>query len=352
MPKSNPSVLDLFCGAGGFALGFERAGFTTVAGIDNDASSLKTFEHNFPGAKTFLDDISNLQTETLKFIKSLKHSIDVIVGGPPCQGFSIAGKRLIDDPRNALYRHYIEIVKLIRPTYLVIENVPNIRTMSNGQICASIISDLENLGYLVKVSTVNASEYGVPQNRKRAFFIAKLRSEPISFPAPKPHFTKLTTSDAISDLPAVDEYFEDSPIPYEAPPQTRYQREMRKGSKLIHNHWSVSHTEKTRSIISLVPDGGNYKDLPKSLQNTRNVNIAWTRMSSSSPSFTIDAGHNHHFHYSANRVPTVRESARIQSFPDKFRFLGSKTSQFRQVGNAVPPKLSEVLALAILKDLQ
>ena len=149
----------------------------------------------------------------------------------------------------------------------------------------------------------------------------------------------------------MEDYFDNLPIPYSSKAKNDYQVRMRKGSKQLFNHWSVAHTEQTKSIIALVPDGGNYKDLPKRLQNTRRVNIAWTRMASYLPSFTIDAGHNHHFHYKANRVPTVRECARIQSFPDTFVFLGNKTSQYRQVGNAVPPLLAEVLAKRILKDL-
>ena len=126
---------------------------------------------------------------------------------------------------------------------------------------------------------------------------------------------------------------------------------MRENAKILTNHTAVNHTEKTKEIISLVPDGGNYKDLPNELKQTRKVNIAWTRMNSQKPCFTIDAGHNHHFHYKANRVPTVRECARIQSFPDTFKFLGTRTSQYRQVGNAVPPLLGYQLGMQLKKVL-
>ena len=351
-PRAHPTVLDLFSGAGGLALGFQAAGFKTIAGIDNDKASLETFARNFPSAVTMCEDLSSTSDELVTFFKNLRNKIDVIVGGPPCQGFSIAGKRLIDDPRNSLYRHYIGIVDVIKPKYVVIENVPTIRSMGGGKIASAIVQDLENLGYEVQVMTVNASDYGVPQNRKRTFFVAKKGDQPVVFPNPLTPTLKITTEDAIGDLPLLEDYFDDLPIPYTKTFKNEYQRKMRQGSKLLFNHWSVAHTEQTKSIIALVPDGGNYKDLPKRLQGTRRVNIAWTRMASNLPSFTIDAGHNHHFHYKANRVPTVRECARIQSFPDSFVFLGNKTSQYRQVGNAVPPLLAEVLAKRIFKDLR
>lgn len=345
------SALDLFCGAGGLALGFEEAGFETVAGIDSDKQSLDTFSLNFPKARAIKADISNLESEIVDYLSLLSGKIDVIVGGPPCQGFSIAGKRLLEDPRNALYRHYVQIVKLIRPAYVVIENVPTIRTMGGGVVARSIQDDLSDLGYRVIVQTVNASDFGVPQNRRRTFFIAKLGAEPLGFPEATHINRKVNTKDAIGDLPVIEDHYSEGPIPYSREPFSDFQIEMREGSSQIWNHWSVRHTEKTKQTVSLVPDGGNFKDLPDELQDTRRVNIAWTRMNSASPSFTIDAGHNHHFHYEANRVPTVRESARIQSFPDKFVFLGNKTSQFRQVGNAVPPLLARQLARNILEDL-
>ena len=140
-------------------------------------------------------------------------------------------------------------------------------------------------------------------------------------------------------------------IPYSIPAENNYQKKMREGSKSILNHSITIHKERTKEIISMVPDGGNYKDLPKELWDTRKVHIAWTRMDSRRPCFTIDTGHNHHFHYRANRVPTVRESARIQSFPVTFEFVGIKTSQLKQVGNAVPPLLAEAIADSLKRYL-
>ena len=161
----------------------------------------------------------------------------------------------------------------------------------------------------------------------------------------------ITSSDAISDLPTLSSEPGSDVMPYTLKPTTKYQEVMRKDSADLHNHWAVAHTDATKRIIAMVPDGGNYKDLPQELWDTRKVNIAWTRLDSNRPSFTIDAGHNHHFHYRENRVPTVRECARLQSFPDTFVFLGNKTSQFRQVGNAVPPLLAQAIAFAIQGQL-
>ena len=203
----------------------------------------------------------------------------------------------------------------------------------------------------------------MPQKRQRVFFVGLRTSSfenPDIYEYPKPEFgpeskySHVTTKDAISDLDFVPEDKSlGEIIEYGLPPQTYYQKTIRKNSKKLHNHSITVHTEKTRQIISMVPDGGNYKSLPKDLWDTRKVNIAWTRMNSKKPCFTIDTGHNHHFHYNANRVPTARESARIQSFPDDFVFFGGKTSQLKQIGNAVPPLLAQALAKSIkhiLKD--
>ena len=162
----------------------------------------------------------------------------------------------------------------------------------------------------------------------------------------------VTCKEAISDLDFVpDDVSLGENIAYKIPAQSEYQNLMRKGSHSIKNHSITIHKEQTKKIIAMVPDGGNYKDLPIELQNTRKVHIAWTRMNSEKPCFTIDTGHNHHFHYKENRVPTVRESARIQSFPDKFEFIGIKTSQLKQVGNAVPPLMARAIAKEVIKTI-
>lgn len=338
-------VLDLFSGCGGLSYGFEKVGFEVIAGIDNWDDALKTFQRNHKGAKVLNIDLGK---PNVKEIKKEVGNVDVIIGGPPCQGFSISGNRDLNDPRNMLYKGFVEIVRTFNPKVFVLENVPNLVSMGQGKIKDEIIRNFEGLGYEIKYKVLLASDYGVPQNRRRVIFVGV--KEKNNFVFPKPIFydnrNKITSSDAISDLP--DKDLEDG-FHLNIKPLTLYQGKMRTKESQIYNHQLTSHDKKTINIISLVPDGGNYKDLPKEYINTRRVNIAWTRFNSRKPSFTIDTGHRHHFHYKYNRVPTVRESARLQSFPDSFVFLGSKTSQYKQVGNAVPPLLAEVIGRNILK---
>lgn len=340
--KNNPTVIDLFCGCGGLSYGFIEAGYEVLLGIDHWKDAITTFENTHKNAKGIVAD---LFTETPKEIaeKTGIKNADIIIGGPPCQGFSIAGKRIIDDERNQLYKSFVNFVKHYQPKVFLMENVPNIVSMGKGVVKDSIIKDFEKLGYTVVYKVLLASDFGVPQNRRRAFFVGTKNKTEFVFPEPTTE-KPISAKEAISDLP--EKSLTDG-TKYKTEPKSDYQKLIRGKSVGVYNHEITNHSEQTTNIISLVPDGGNYKDLPEELRKTRNVNIAWTRLNSKKPSFTIDTGHRHHFHYKYNRVPTVRESARIQSFPDTFIFLGSKTSQYKQVGNAVPPILAKVLATEI-----
>jgi DNA (cytosine-5)-methyltransferase 1 len=355
------NIIDLFCGCGGFSLGFHQAGFDVRLGIDLWNDALVTYKRNFPKAVVLNEDIINVSGESIVATLGLaKEGIDVIVGGPPCQGFSVSGKRNENDPRNALYKSFVGIVRLIKPKVFVMENVPGLVRLFDGKAMESVIADFTVLGYNVAQKILSADTYGVPQQRRRVFIVG-INKEKIKattrfmFPdqtnGDGTGRAMLTCKDAISDLDFVpDDRVLGENIDYQLPAITTYQKKMRVGSTRLYNHSITLHKARTKEIIAMVPDGGNYKTLPQELWDTRKVNIAWTRMNSNKPCFTIDTGHNHHFHYRANRVPTVRESARIQSFPDTFEFIGIKTSQLKQVGNAVPPILAEALALKI-KDI-
>lgn len=327
------------------SLGFEKAGFNVLLGIDIWKDALRTFSDNHLKSKTLCADISNLTPQEVQELIGKQH-IDVIIGGPPCQGFSVAGKRIVEDKRNELYKGFVRMVSHFKPKAFVLENVPNILSIGDGVVREAIISDFERLGYRVKTKVLTASDYGVPQNRRRAIFIGMSNGD-FDFEIPTVKH-KVTCEEALSDLPE-NSVAEGSA--YITDCLSDYQKMIRTGSSGVHNHQITAHSEKTTSIIALVPDGGNYKDLPESLQKSRNVHIAWTRLNSRRPGITIDTGHRHHFHYKWNRVPTVRESARLQSFPDSYVFACSRTSQYKQVGNAVPPLMAQAIATQLKQIL-
>lgn len=343
------NTIDLFSGAGGLSLGFQNAGFKILLGIDNEEKALETFKLNHPGSKTLCGDITQINYES--DIRPLLNGkqIDFIIGGPPCQGMSLAGNRELDDPRNKLYLSYLRILQQIQPKAFVIENVPGLLSLFHGEIKNSILRRLQSMNYNVKFNILKASNYGVPQIRRRVFFVGVRKDFQNEFNFPLPLNKVVTTKMALDDLPTLSsvDYLGDDEQNYVTTANNPYQKLMRKHSNKVYNHIAARHTEKTLKIISMVPDGGNYKDLPEPYRNSRHFHTAWTRFNSNKPAPTIDTGHRHHFHYKWNRVPTVRESARIQSFPDDFIFLGNKTQQFRQVGNAVPPLLAEAVAKSL-----
>lgn len=342
------NAIDLFCGCGGLSYGFECSGVNILLGIDNDEMALKVFERNHKNAKSICGDITGINYSDIKKVID-NQKIDLIIGGPPCQGMSLSGPRKFDDPRNKLYLSYIRLVEEIKPKAFVIENVPGLVSLFKGQIKENILYRLTALGYKVDFRILCAADYGVPQNRKRVVFVG-LRDKFFDFDS----IIKkdiVTCEMALSDLPPLIDVLGEDPNEYELASQNHYQKLMRERSNVVRNHVAAEHSEKVKSIIALVPDGGNYKDLPAEFKGTRNFHVAWTRFRSDKPAPTIDTGHRHHFHYKYNRVPTVRECARLQSFPDDFIFMGNKTQQFRQVGNAVPPLMAQAIAEALISHL-
>lgn len=353
--KKKYNVLDLFCGCGGLSQGFLNAGFNVPLGIDNDEMALKTFSFNHTGSTGMKLDLFNLDNviEIISFLKEKKIKIDVLVGGPPCQGFSLAGPRQIDDSRNKLYRAMVRTASLILPPVVVIENVPGMVQLHDGLVAEHIEDDFRRLGYTITHKILFAPEYGVPQIRKRVFFVGLLDSE-MYFDYPKPFLNEanfITCSDAIGDLPALEGIYGEEEQQYTIAPQNEYQKQRRKGSKAIYNHIGTIHDPKTLKFIAMVPEGKNYKALPPEYSGIYKYHEALTRYHSQKPSPTINTGHRSHFHYKWNRIPTVRESARLQSFDDTFIFFGNKTQQYKQVGNAVPPLLGNALAKEIIKWL-
>ena len=355
MEKLN--AIDLFCGAGGLSLGFQQAGFNILVGVDNEQAALDTFEYNHKGAAGLNADLSKQQAiaQILKVAGDRK--IDVIIAGPPCQGFSLTGPRNFDDPRNKLYLAVLEMVHQYKPKGFVIENVPGMATMYDGQVKDEVLRRFVDMGYNTDCRILKACDYGVPQMRRRLVFMGIRKDigephfpEPVFGPGTEQPYR--TCRDAISDLPARVNDLGQNKDTYSGPAVTEYQKMMRGDSTVLYNHVATNHKQFVKETIALVPEGGNYKDLPPGVGESRKFHMAWTRLDGNSPARTVDTGHRNLFHYEYNRIPTVRESARIQSFPDDFVFLGTRTKQDRQVGNAVPPLLGKALAEEILTIIQ
>jgi len=345
------TAIDLFSGCGGFSYGFQQAGFHILLGVDNTEIALKTFSKNHDDSIVLNLDLHKDESID-KIVETINgKEIDVLIGGPPCQGFSLTGTRKENDERNTLFNAMFKLSKRINPKAIIIENVPGILKLYNGKAKKEILELCESHGYNCNPKLIYAPDYGVPQIRKRVFFVA-LRKDLGMFEFPDKLYTPdnyISCESAIGDLPDLEFDLGSNELNYDKDPNTDYQSKMRNESEVLYNHVGTKHTDHVINVISQVPEGGNYKDLPPGVGDSRKFNEAWTRYHSQKPSKTIDTGHRNHFHYKWNRVPTVRENARLQSFPDKFIFLGNKTQQNRQVGNAVPPILGEVLANQLKK---
>lgn len=349
------NTLDLFSGCGGISLGFELAGFHISGGIDNDPDSVKTFKRNFPKSKAVCESLLDYSDD--KILKDFgDKNIDVIVGGPPCQGFSSANRwnKESEDPRNKLFFEYLRFVDLLKPKAIVIENVRGILTRDKGFAKNRIEKLLKDLGYTVNCKVLNASNYGVPQNRLRAFFVAIREDYKETF-----DFENLTQKPKVTVKEAIGELYDLDKNPKESlssKPKNKYLKYLRKENQVIFNHEIKYPAQITQERISHVPQGGNWANIPIELfpsnRNNRHSS-AFKRLDEKACSVTIDTGnaHSNYFHPLYNRIPTVREAARIQSFKDDFIIEGSRTSQYRQIGNAVPPLLAKAVADELLKYL-
>lgn len=350
------NLLDLFCGCGGISLGFKLANYNIVGGVDVDVDSVRTFQKNFPKSKAICEDL--LEYNDDKILSDFgDKKIDVIVGGPPCQGFSSANRwqKESQDPRNKLFFEYLRFVELLKPKAVVIENVRGILTKNKGYAKDRILSLLIGLGYNVNCKVLDASDYGVPQKRLRAFFVA-IRGDykkTFDFEELKKR-PKVSVGEAIGELYDLDRNFIDK---LNSKPQNKYLKYLRSESQPIYNHEIKYPAKLTQERISHVPQGGNWADIPVELfPNKRNNrhSSAFKRLDEKACSVTIDTGnaHSNYFHPIYNRIPTVREAARIQSFKDDFVIEGSRTSQYRQIGNAVPPLLAKSIAVELFKCLK
>lgn len=344
-------VADLFAGVGGLSLGFEQAGYDITFAVEFDKDIAAAYEKNHAGTTVYNTDISKLDPQALK----KRHGkIDVVVGGPPCQGFSQKGKRLsVKDDRNFLFRQYVRFVDVLRPKFFVIENVPNIVTTANGYFKREIIKEFSELGYVVKADVFDVSDYGVPQQRRRAVFIGELGENKVRFP--RPVGKRVTVNDAISDMPPLESGEGVDIATYRAPASNAYQRLMRKGvCGGVRNHQATAHSKIALTRMRMIPKGMGKEVLPPEHRTKSIYSGTWCRLIEDDVAATIttrfDTPSSGRFtHPTQNRCITVREAARLQSFPDSFVFYGTKTSQMKQVGNAVPPLFATAIAKEILK---
>ena len=349
-----PTMIDLFSGVGGLSLGFEMAGFTVVLANEYDESIAKAYVQNRPHTKMIVNDITKLPIDST--FSPYRNKVDLIVGGPPCQGFSQKGKRkTIHDERNFLFKYYYEVVSLVKPTYFVMENVPNLLTAENGYFKKEITELFEGLGYTISSDVLNASDFGVPQNRKRAVIIGKLGSEAVDLPVPSEE--KVTIWDAISDLAYLNSGEGEEKQSYKYEPQSQYQRKLRENSDYLYNHVATKHSNLALERLKLIPPNMGKEVLPPEHRTKSIYSGTWSRMLKDDVSVTITTrfdtpSYGRFTHPFLDRAITVREAARIQSFPDTFVFYGNKGSQMKQVGNAVPPLLAKAIADVIMSDIQ
>ena len=347
------NVIDLFSGVGGLSLGFRMAGFEIILANEIDKEISESYKLNHPETEMINEDITKLDIETI--FGAYKNTIDVVIGGPPCQGFSQKGKRKsIDDERNFLFKYFFKVVETLKPKYFLMENVPNLLTTEKGYFKKEIEYLFGNIGYKINSGILLASDYGIPQNRKRAFILGKLGDSELKLP----DALNITTTiwDAISDLAYLNSGEGEFKQNYKFEPQSNYQELMRKDSEYLYNHIATKHSKIALERLKLIPPNKGKEVLPKEHLTKSIYSGTWTRMNKDERSVTIttrfDTPSSGKFtHPFLDRAITVREAARIQSFPDNFVFYGSKTSQMKQVGNAVPPLLSKQKATIIKNDI-
>lgn len=346
--------IDLFAGVGGMSLGFELAGFKVLLAVEKNGAIAEGYALNHPNTELIVSGVENLNIpETFEQFK-LSGGVDVIFGGPPCQGFSQKGKRLnTSDDRNYLFKYFFEVVNYLHPEFFVIENVPNILTTANSFFYEEIKCSFSLIGYELKAQVLNASDYGVPQHRKRAFIVGQRGDNKFEFPAPKKDL--VTIKESISDLPSILSGEGELYYPYPSKPLYPYQKMMRVKSQGIYNHQATNHSNIALQRLAMIAKNGGGKENLPPVHLTKSIySGTWTRLNDDAQARTIttrfDTPSSGQFTLPwQDRCLTVREAARIQSFPDSFIFCGTKSNQMLQVGNAVPPLLAQAIARKIIK---
>ncbi len=345
-------VIDLFAGVGGLSLGFSKAGFNIVYANEYNKSIADAYKKNHP--QTIVDTTDIRKIDFNKTFSKFKGDVDVVVGGPPCQGFSQKGKRIgLNDERNFMFKQFVKVVKIIQPEFFVLENVPNILSSENGYFKNEIIKKFNKLGYDVKAKVLKAENFGVPQTRRRAVFIG--RKGKLNFDLPDGNKKNTTVMDALDDLPILKSGEGKENQKYRKKPRNDFQKWVREKSNSIKNHISTKHNKIALERLSLIPVNGTKEDLPEHHRTKSIHSGTWSRLKPDGYARTIttrfDTPSSGQFTLPyQDRCITVREAARLQSFPDDFIFYGTKSSQMLQVGNAVPPLMAYEIAKTIKKN--
>jgi len=386
MAKKKLQIVDLFCGTGGFSYGFQQAtnsSFETVLGIDLLPVAIETFKANHPTATAICGDIRKLPPkEICESLKIKRDSIDLIIGGPPCQGFSSIRpfrSSSLEDPRNSLFEDFAKYVEFLRPKAIVMENVVGLATFQDGQTINDIEQTFKNLGYVCDWKILNAAHFGIPQRRERLILIGIAKGKSVAFPKPT-HFCDeptigckeksrmllppesdlfnqdiqleqaVSVLDAISDLPAIKSGEEAS---HYLKPKNDYQKVRRGSNAKVDLHYSTKHTPKMMEIIR--HSGANISSIPKHLISS-GFSSCYSRLDGTKPAVTITVNFVHPasnrcIHPICDRALTPREGARIQSFDDSFVFAGNRSQIVKQIGNAVPPLLGTILGNHLAEQL-
>lgn len=358
------TVIDLFCGAGGLSEGFRQAGFSVLAGNDFFEAAGRTFEATHPEAIFFGEPIQELSANRLlKETGLLRGELTCLVGGPPCQAFSVYNhQRGMHDDRATLFREYLRMVEGLYPEWVVMENVTGILSAGGGEAVDAITKSLNDLGYAVEHRTLKAEEYGVPQERRRVVFLGNRIGAPIVWPEPTHGEGRLPfvcVWDAIGDLPILENGEAPSErLKYRGPAFSEFQRILRGNGVSVANHQAPRLAEINEQRMQHIPEGGSWRDiphelLPEGMKKARRCDHTkrYGRLRRDGLSSTVltkcDIHWGAYIHPDQNRSLTVREAARLQSFPDWFEFAGPRTEQYVQVGNAVPPLLGRRIAEAV-----
>lgn len=366
-------LVDLFSGAGGMSYGFSLAGFEPIAGIDKEKKFIKAFNNSHEGVEAIVSDLGENKARSLLEDRGItRDDVDVIIGGPPCKGFSTVGDRDESDDRNKLVREFAHALDDLKPSAFVMENVEGLKSMEDeeGNL---VIDELEKMfnkyGYDIKYTVLKASDYGVPQNRKRLFIVG-MKSDIEDFEWPETTHTPkkslenysedkkpyVAVNEAISDIPNLDAG--EKTTKYKDKPSTEYQKMMRNGQDILLNHKTPNHSAKIVERLRNVPQGGNHQDLPEELQLSGGYSNIYGKLDPEQPADTITANFGcvsapgKFIHPYDNRALTVREGARLQSFPDSYEFFGNQSQQYKQVGHAVPPLLAKAIAKEVKKCIE